>query len=169
MASVQEPWRAPELAAPGLHDSAARIVELVRDEAEAVGGLDKVFVAGISQGCATGLYTLLKYDLCVGGFIGICGWVAGKGELDGMMEGEGRGKEVMKVPVLLQHCADDFVVPVENGRDMKEWLEGKGMSVKWEEFEEGGHWLNEPRGMDGVVKFMRDVMNGGENSITVAS
>ncbi len=75
----------------------------------------------------------------------------------------------MKVPVLLQHCADDFVVPVENGRDMKEWLEGKGMSVKWEEFEEGGHWLNEPRGMDGVVKFMRDVMNGGENSITVAS
>jgi hypothetical protein len=33
-----------------------------------------------------------------------------------------------------------------------------GMEVVWEDFEEDGHWLNEPKGMDGIVRFIKEVM-----------
>ena len=62
------------------------------------------------------------------------------------------------MPILLQHSLDDDVVPVANGKLMYVCLEEAGMNVEWQQFEEGGHWLNEPEGMDGIVELVRSIV-----------
>ena len=157
MQSVQRPWEGEEGQKEGLNRSAEVIVKVVREEAEVV-GLERVIVGGMSQGCAMGIFALLTKDMKVGGFFGMCGWLPLADEIEKMMRDKGRTKAVLDMPVLLQHCRDDSVVPVENGLDLKERLEKMGMSVRWECFDEGGHWLNEPEGMDGIVRFVREIM-----------
>ena len=69
----------------------------------------------------------------------------------------GRAQDVTKTPVLLQHRKDDQVVPVEQGEDLRKRLEEVDMRVKFDRFDDGGHWLNEPLGIDRVVRFIQDV------------
>jgi lysophospholipase-2 len=113
-------------------------------------------VGGISQGCAMGVYMLLTRGVKVGGFLGLSGWWPN-------LE-EGYGKEMVDVPVLLQHCRDDSVVPVENGEELARRLRAIGTRVKWDCFEDGGHWLNEPEGMDGVVRFVKGGLMRSESA-----
>jgi lysophospholipase-2 len=49
-------------------------------------------------------------------------------------------------------------VPAENSEGLAAYLKKSGMSVRWERFSDGGHWLNEPKGMDEVVRFIEEVM-----------
>lgn len=152
MTSVQRPWEEAEKQREGLEQSAGRVAEIVRREIKEVGG-EKVIVMGISQGCVIGLYALLKYGIEVGGFVGLCGWVP-REDLEKSVSELGS----VKVSILLQHCKDDDVVPTRNGEDLAERLRKLGMQVEWEWFEEGGHWLNEPDGMDGVVRFIDRIL-----------
>lgn len=65
-----------------------------------------------------------------------------------------------KTPVFLSHSKDDDVVPFKNG-DMLWWRleEDLGFDVDWKVYEDGGHWINEPRGVDDIVSFVRKVVN----------
>jgi lysophospholipase-2 len=99
-----------------------------------------------------GLWTILIKGVRVGGFFGMAGW------LPKLEEKQLQGVDVKEMPVLLQHCRDDEVVPIANGEEMAEQLRTMGMKVEWQNFEEGGHWLNEPEGMDGIVRFVKQVM-----------
>ena len=58
-----------------LLDSAARVSQLILEEALLLGGdTKKIFVAGLSQGCQAALATLLKFDGGqLGGVIGMSG------------------------------------------------------------------------------------------------
>lgn len=49
--------------------------------------------------------------------------------------------EQYKVPVFLAHCKDDDMVPIENGRNLRQDLERRGLDVTWKEYEVGGHWI----------------------------
>jgi lysophospholipase-2 len=155
MASVQRPWEDAEMQKDGLEESAEWLVRMVEEECGEVGWRN-VIVGGISQGYAMGVYIILTREMEVGGFVGWSGWWPN-------LE-EGVGKEVDDVPVLLQHCRDDSVVPVENGEELARRLREMGREVKWECFEDGGHWLNEPEGMDGVVQFFKEVMERSESA-----
>jgi lysophospholipase-2 len=155
MASVQRPWEDAEMQKDGLEESAEWLVRMVEEECGEVGWRN-VIVGGISQGCAMGVYIILTRGMEVGGFVGLSGWWPN-------LE-EGVGKKVDDVPVLLQHCRDDSVVPVENGAELARRLREMGRQVKWECFEDGGHWLNEPEGMDGVVRFVKEVMERTESA-----
>jgi len=64
-----------------------------------------------------------------------------------------------KTPVFLSHSKDDNVVPWQNG-DMLWWRleEDLGMEVEWRLYEDGGHWVNEPRGVDDIVGFLGKAM-----------
>jgi lysophospholipase-2 len=157
MSSTQQPQEDPEIQKLGLWKSVARILQIVKQEADVVGSRNLI-VAGISQGCATAIFALLTSGMRVGGFIGLCGWLPLADELSSIMSVPGRDRDVLKMPVLLQHCQDDDVVPVQNGKDLKERLEEYEVCVKWECFEDGAHWLNEPRGMDGLVEFIQTAM-----------
>lgn len=37
--------------------------------------MDKIILAGISQGCATAIHALISQDFKLGGFIGMCSWL----------------------------------------------------------------------------------------------
>ena len=69
------------------------------------------------------------------------------------------------MPVLLQHCQDDTVVPFENGEVLRDRLRELGMQVQWQNYEEGGHWLDEPNGMDGVVWFVKKVTSACDGNL----
>ncbi|RMZ73296.1 phospholipase carboxylesterase [Pyrenophora seminiperda CCB06] len=159
MTSPQRPQEDREKQKPNLWKSVDLVMETAKQEIDIV-GMQHVVLAGISQGCATGIFTLLATGMQVGGFVGLCGWLPLAEELKSIMHVPGREQDVTKMPVLLQHCRDDQVVPVENGEDLRKRLEEIGMQVEWDCFDEGGHWLHKPEGMDGVVRFIQDIFNG---------
>ncbi|KAG9196121.1 hypothetical protein G6011_01242 [Alternaria panax] len=159
MSSVQRPQENGEIQKLGLWRSVTQILQMIKQEADVIGS-QNVILAGISQGCATAIFALLVSGMQLGGFIGLCGWLPLADEIQSVMNVPGRVRDVLKMPVLLQHCQDDDVVPVENGNDFRKRLEELGMGIRWECFEQGGHWLNEPRGMDGLVNFIQAVWKG---------
>ena len=61
---------------------------------------------------------------------------------------------VLKTPVFLSHCTDDGVVDIELGRQLCGALVALGMNVTWHEDLEGGHWIKEPEGVDGLIAFL---------------
>lgn len=169
--SVEKPEEKKEMQVEGLKESIEMILSLVREEAELV-GMERIILGGISQGCATAVMALLVGGIGLGGFVGFSSWLPFQEEIDG--DGSLRAiKEVLKLgfddysdpttdkssnlatPVLIQHCKDDEVVPVCNGQILRTRLHELGMSVAWKMYEEGGHWVNEPKGIDDLVAFIR--------------
>ncbi len=61
---------------------------------------------------------------------------------------------IKSTPVFLGHALDDAVVPIEIARRMQLTLSNLGLSVEWHEYEKGGHWINEPQGVDDMVCFL---------------
>lgn len=157
MTSVQNPQEDPDVQRPGLEDSRTQLLDIIEEEGIFV-SREKIIVAGMSQGCAVALWTLLSVDVCVGGFLGLCGWLP---SADGLINDRGTShgrRDVGNIPILLQHCEDDGVVPIANGKAMRDYLEDMEMDVRWQPFEKGGHWLNEPEGMDGIVDFLKSII-----------
>ncbi|KAH8789783.1 Alpha/Beta hydrolase protein [Hyaloscypha finlandica] len=68
-----------------------------------------------------------------------------------------RSTSVLETPVFLSHSRDDDVVPIANGKKLSTTLENLGMAVSWKLYEDGGHWVNEPQGVDDIVSFIRVV------------
>ncbi|KAI1399749.1 alpha/beta-hydrolase [Hypoxylon fuscum] len=185
-----------ELQAPGLRESVASIRRIVRREAERVGGLDRIVLAGISQGGATAAHALFHLGAAVesdakklehrvidieaspppksptrlAALMGFSSWLPFPGgsleetrEVLGL-EGEEEEEEssqqssdevVHNTPVFLSHCADDPLVFVEYGLQLRDGLREFGMNVTWKEYPEGGHWINAPQGVDDVVEFLK--------------
>lgn len=61
---------------------------------------------------------------------------------------------VLETPVFLSHSQDDDVVPIANGKKLSTTLKKLGMVVSWKQYKEGGHWVNEPQGVDDIVLFI---------------
>ncbi|OJD31193.1 phospholipase carboxylesterase [Diplodia corticola] len=173
--SVEEPTAEGELQSVGLEESVGEVLRVVEREVGILGGRrERVVLAGISMGCATGVAALVRGGGmgCVGAFVGVSGWMPvlggpaaalamGKGgkEEGGGEDREGRGDAgVLEMPVLLEHCVDDDVVPVRNGEVLRDGLVRLGMDVEWHAYEDGGHWMNEPHGIDDLVAFLKRVL-----------
>ncbi|TVY82782.1 Acyl-protein thioesterase [Lachnellula suecica] len=60
----------------------------------------------------------------------------------------------LDTPTFLSHSEDDDVVPVANGKRLSETLTKLGMAVWWKKYEDGGHWVNEPHGVDDIASFI---------------
>ncbi|KAK4446308.1 alpha/beta-hydrolase [Podospora aff. communis PSN243] len=164
-----------ELQAEGLREVVPQLKRLIADEAALLGGRwDRIVLAGISMGAATGVHVLFNLDVPdeAGGrlaaFLGFscrCPFagrdLAGMRAVLGLGGGDGDGV-VRGTPVLLEHCADDPLVLVEQGRTLRETLRGFGARVEWREYPRGGHWFHSPEGMDDAVEFLRrNVVGGG--------
>ncbi|KAG9228408.1 hypothetical protein BJ875DRAFT_489898 [Amylocarpus encephaloides] len=67
---------------------------------------------------------------------------------------------ILETPIFLSHSRDDDVVPITNGKNSLT-LEKLGMVVSWKQYKDGGHWVNEPQGVDDIVVFIRDVVESG--------
>ncbi|KAF2226178.1 Alpha/Beta hydrolase protein [Elsinoe ampelina] len=135
-----------------LSTSVGEVVGIIEREV-AVVGREKVLVAGMSQGAAVGVHAVLRTG-CVG-FVGLSTWFALGEEVEKIAGVVG---ETRSLPVFLGHCEDDEVIPVSNGRRLCELLGKLGAEVEWREYVDGGHWLNEPQGVDDLVAFVKRVL-----------
>ncbi|PNY25999.1 Acyl-protein thioesterase 1 [Tolypocladium capitatum] len=164
-----------DVQAPGLRESVARIRRLLEEEAALLGGRwDRIVLAGISQGAATATHALLNLNLPVsttadgkalprrlGAYLGFSCRMPfpGRSLADTRkilgLDGAPADNEVLRnTPILLEHCVDDPLVLLANGRALRETLKGFGAQVTWREYPDGGHWFNSPAGMDDVVAFL---------------
>lgn len=189
-----------ELQAEGLCEAAPRVRDMVRDEAARLAGRwDRVVLAGIGMGAATAVHTLFNLRVPAEGggrlaaFLGFCARcpfvgrdLAGMRAALGLEEEEEEGVDgdvtaqdevVRRTPVLLEHCVDDPLVKVEKGRGLRDTLRGFGAQVEWKEYPRGGHWFQEPEGLDDAVEFLERVVvesagaseQGESKATTVAS
>ncbi|KAI5866055.1 lysophospholipase II [Durotheca rogersii] len=171
MWSVENPAERPELQRPGLSQSIEQILAVVEEE-EKVLPRGQIFLGGISQGFATAAAACFaEMRGGFGGLIGLCGWLPlapqareceGEDGLEKLQAifGNGQATEVdadsvRKMPIFLGHSADDGVVPIENGRELRDIVSSHGLQVEWREYEDGGHWVNEPQGVDDIAGFLR--------------
>jgi predicted esterase len=162
------------LQAVGLKEVVPIIRRLLINEASLLGGrLDRVVLAGISMGAATAAHVLFNFDAGqfvhgrLAAFVGFscrCPF-AGRSlaEMRNVLELEGvpdHNRVIQNTPVLLEHCIDDPLVLVQNGRGMRETLREFGAQVKWKEYTSGGHWFNSPAGIDDAVEFLNSCLLG---------
>jgi predicted esterase len=92
--SFEDPYEREELQCQGLADNYEMVKEIVTEEAKELGerGLQKVFLGGLSQGCAMSLHVLLAFDrdeeekcMGFGGFIGMSGWLPFQDEINSLL------------------------------------------------------------------------------------
>ncbi|KZT06988.1 alpha/beta-hydrolase [Laetiporus sulphureus 93-53] len=158
-----------ELQAIGLREAIPAIRRILASEAALLGGRwDRVVLAGISMGAATGVHTLFNLDVPAAGggrlaaFVGFscrCPFagrtLAEMRKVLGVEEGVPDHADVLlNTPMLLEHCVDDPLVLVQNGCGLRDTLRGFGAQVEWKEYPSGGHWFNSPAGMDDAVDFL---------------
>lgn len=164
------------LQAIGLRESVAGLRAVLEREAAVLGGRwDLLVLAGISQGAATSVHTLLNLDLPppayptgprrLGAFLGFsCRMpfpgrsLAGTRKVLGLEGVPDHDEIIQNTPVLLEHCADDPTVLVGDGRNLRDALQEFGAQVAWREYHQGGHWFNSPAGMDDAVQFLSAVL-----------
>ena len=184
--AVENPSEKEEIQKEGLLESIADILDIIRHEASIVSPT-RIFLAGISQGCAVAIHALLCGNIQLGGFIGLSSWlpfpqiIPNIAHNTNYLESMGKVFEYsgfeyqlpnslseiacndqslpIDTPILLTHSKDDNVVPIANGRELRDTLSAipGGFSITWKEYEDGGHWINEPRGVDDIVSFIQGV------------
>lgn len=154
MWSVADPRERSEVQAEGMRASAALLRGVVGEEEGRV-PRQKILLAGISQGFTAALAALLADGR--GGFAGLVGWC---GWMPPCVVVEDDAREAGRVPVFLAHAGDDEVVPLANGEVLCSTLRGRGFAVEWHVYEDGGHWINEPQGMDDMSLFIQRAMDG---------
>ena len=166
-----------EIQAPGLKESVANIRRSLATEAVLLDGQwENIILAGISQGAATSVHTLLNLTLPpqtttdgqnvprrLGAFLGFSCRMPFPGKslaetrsvlsLDSVLDND---EFLRNTPVLLEHCVDDPLVLVQNGRALRETLRRFGAQVTWKEYPDGGHWFNSPQGIDDAVVFLNE-------------
>ncbi|KAF1830784.1 alpha/beta-hydrolase [Decorospora gaudefroyi] len=149
MVCVQKPYYDPEKRQiVGLRESVGFVREVMEREAREVGGFDKVFVGGISQGCAMAITACLAVQRPLAGFIAFSGWCP-------FAKLGGSEVALLQTSVLVEHALDDEVVPLALGRDLRDTLKSLGSEAQLVEYEDGGHWINEPKGIDDMVHFIK--------------
>ncbi|KAH8697255.1 phospholipase/carboxylesterase family protein [Talaromyces proteolyticus] len=158
-----------ELQAEGLKEVVPAIEGILASEAGQLGGRwDRVVLAGISMGAATSVHTLFNLDAPSHGggrlaaFLGFsarCPFV-GRTLFEmrrvlSLADVPDHDNVLRNTPMLLEHCVDDPLVLVQNGRLLRDALQEYGAQVEWKEYPAGGHWFNSPAGMDDVVDFIK--------------
>lgn len=147
MWSTEKPHDEEETSRAGLEKAAVRIADLVRSETEFV-SLDRIFLGGISQGSAVAIHSLLRSGLQIGGYMGFCTWLP--------LYDEVKSGTIVSTPIFLAHNKDDKVISIDNKELMQKNLRHLGLKVTWRTYDTGGHWLNEPRGLDEIVTFLTE-------------
>lgn len=173
-----------EIQTLGLKQSIEMMRKILVIEAGILGGRwDRIVLAGISQGAATAAHTLLNLTLpkqardgtaLPGGLAAFVGFscrmpfpgrdLAETRKMLNLDDVPEDNQVIRKTPVLLEHCADDEVVPVEHGRVLRDTLQGFGAHVHWREYPTGGHWFHSPTGMDEATEYLTHVLGLGESS-----
>lgn len=165
--SIERPCEKDELQSTGLRQSVNSIQDLVVQELASIPASNMI-LGGVSQGCVAAIMTLLCSGIGLGGFVGFNSWLSPYAtavsfdtnrfrKLLGMpqISQEPVDSRVVSTPIFLAHNKDDNVVPYHNGQLLGQNLANMGFTVEWRSYEDGGHWINEPAGIEDTVLFLR--------------
>ncbi|QIW99609.1 hypothetical protein AMS68_005127 [Peltaster fructicola] len=180
--SLTDPQQLRDTQIEGLTESCARILKIIEKETETILS-NKIFLGGISQGCATAIHTLMAADRTFAGFIGVAGWLPFLAEVQAISKVEANarpdaflslytdsfdsldgalleratssGNGFVKTPVWLCHGTDDGVVDVRLGRELRDVLTELGTDVTWRTDDRCGHWIKVPEAMNEMEAFIR--------------
>ncbi|KAI1276536.1 lysophospholipase II [Xylaria sp. FL0933] len=163
MWSLETPTERPELQQSGLDRNIDKIFKVTKEEGYLL-PKEKIFLGGIGQGFATiiavFLTILTKGDPSkkFAGLIGLCSWIPAA--LLGARDYQrfDRRATIGSTPIFLGHTEDDDIVPIEYGRELRDFFSSQGHRVEWTEYDEGGHWVNEPQGVDDIIRFIKQHM-----------
>lgn len=166
--AVENPSEKEEIQVEGLLESMTEILKIVRHQASIV-PQENVFLAGISQGCAVAIHALLCGNVHLGRFIGLSSWLPFPQIIQNLTHDISYLESMSKVfeqlgsdarltdfvcevannnlssayqiPTFLSHSEDDNVVPIVNGRELRDTLAGvpNGLRITWKEYEDGSH------------------------------
>ncbi|OAA66285.1 Phospholipase/carboxylesterase [Cordyceps fumosorosea ARSEF 2679] len=149
---VEDPEEQPDIQRSGLDQSMQTLRAVIEAEEKLI-TRDSMFVCGVSQGFATVVSQLIGGN--EGGFaglIGLCSWLPFAVEVEMMAP----PAKLKSTPIFLGHALDDEVVPIKNGQRMRNVLsQNLELRVEWNVYEDGGHWINEPQGVDDIVSFIK--------------
>lgn len=187
--SVENPMERSQIQLDGLRESVEEILAIVQRESTLIAP-DRIILGGISQGCATAIHALMYGDVQLSGFIGLSSWLPfepGTATVPGYESWHVAGDQLrysrklldssrstttttdpaiakavssLKTPVFLSHSQDDEVVLIANGKKLSDTLQKLGMSVFSKQYQDGGHWVNEPQGVDDLASFIHLVGAG---------
>jgi lysophospholipase-2 len=148
ISSLTDPTLREERQTEGLQQSVAFVRQLIEEEVGTIcGDAQKVVLGGISQGCATAVRTLLS-SRQLGAFVGFCSWMPFPSDAQEICSNK-------NTPVFLSHAKDDDIVVFELGLQLRNVLQQElGMDVTWRSYDDGGHWINEPEGLDDLIAFL---------------
>jgi predicted esterase len=189
--SVEEPQEDSDVQAEGLKQSITALVQVIKSEASLV-PRQNIFLGGISQGFATALSTFLADGHQLAGLIGLCSWMPFANLIDDLNASNSDDSQLFgaihqlyfgrqpleepstlslqSTPIFLGHSIDDSTVPIENGRRMQEVLvRSLHLDAQLYEYDDGGHWINEPRGVDDIVAFLNLNMRKADNTHTTTN
>ncbi|KAI8957299.1 phospholipase/Carboxylesterase [Daldinia sp. FL1419] len=161
MWSTEEPNSQPEIQVAGLKQSMQLVFDVVEQEA-AILPRDRIFLGGVSQGFAAAYCAYAIGQKGYAGLIGLCSWapLPALALIKGnFVEVPAESRRKHPISVLLGHSRDDAVIPIEEGRKLRDVLVDRGDTiVEFHEYRQGGHWVNEPQGIDDIVAFLRRCM-----------
>lgn len=169
---LKDPEEHNETQKDGIEHNVFRIIRIISQETKHVDS-SRIYLAGISQGCAIGIHTLLRNPYGLAGFIGLSSWLPFREQIEQICktipdpttrlesiqavvypERTMAYTNCLKAHVFLAHCKDDDVVHHAQGVALRDTLVKLGMLVEWHSYEDGGHWLNEPQGVDDMLAFL---------------
>ncbi|EQB48570.1 hypothetical protein CGLO_12198 [Colletotrichum gloeosporioides Cg-14] len=160
--SLENPEEQADVQTAGLRRSIDFLVNLIESESALV-SMEKIFLCGISQGFVTAVAALLSTSKLgsLGGLIGWCSWMPPAVVIEELAEKcspyhqESVTQPSIEPPIFLAHAVDDEVIDIKLGRQLQRTLGSFFKAVEWHEYDSGGHWVNEPQGVDDMVSFLR--------------
>ena len=154
-----------------LKESVEYIHRLIEDESKIIPS-QNIILAGMSRGFAVASHVLLSSHCRLGGFIGLCGWVPFRTELETVIRKEltlpaffeqhiGLARSapaipaVGNIPVFFGHAKGDSVVDFKHGVDACKTFRALGMdNVEFHAYDDHEHWISEPQGFDDLVTWL---------------
>ncbi|KAK5059657.1 hypothetical protein LTR69_006246 [Exophiala sideris] len=177
--SVEEPEDQVEVQTEGLKQSIAVLAEVIGAE-ETLVSRQNIFLGGISQGFAVALSTFFAVGHNFAGLIGLCSWMPFANLVDDLKASNPNDEQLFgavhnlyfgqhlregslqqflqSTPIFLGHSIDDCILPIKNGRRMRDILvHSLKLNAQFHEYKEGG--------VDDIVDFLNQNMPKPRNSM----
>lgn len=99
--SLSDPSCREDSQPEGLRESLEYLLQLIEVEAQLITP-GRLILGGISQCCATGVHALLASSYKLGAYLGFCGWMSFKAQVQGITGEESASQRMLKLATFYQ-------------------------------------------------------------------